>query len=189
MRIYLCLEIIQLRFIQSILKFLLGSSSGLPKISSPVAIVSSDQDKHQVDHSTPLVDDRSGGAGPKTSQSTSSSETSSLGVSVLLPGTKILARSSSKTWNAGTIVEEGKKECFLVEFPDSEQETIMQKYIVTSNRMFQQMKLFILKHSLGFLIPQRRYWQTHYLFQMIYRLENMRLLTGTWIKPGIMLKS
>ena len=166
-----------------------ASSSGLPKISSPVAVVSSDQDKHQVDHSTPLVDDRSGGAGPKTSQSTSSSETSSLGVSVLLPGTKILARSSSKTWNAGTIVEEGKKECFLVEFPDSEQETIKQKYIVTSNRMFQQMKLFILKHSLGFLIPQRRYWQTHYLFEMIYRLENMRLLTGTWIKPGIMLKS
>ena len=54
------------------------------------------------------------------------------GVSVLLPGTKILARSSSKTWNAGTIVEEVKKERFLVEFPDSEQETIKQKYIVTS---------------------------------------------------------
>ena len=71
-----------------------ASSSGLPEIFSP--FVSSDQDKHQVDHSAALVDDRSGGARPKTSQSTSSSETSSPGVSVLLPGTKILARSTSK---------------------------------------------------------------------------------------------
>ena len=53
-------------------------------------------------------------------------------MSVLLPGTKVLARSSSKTWNTGTIVKEVKKERFLVEFPDSEQETIKQKYIVTS---------------------------------------------------------
>ena len=53
-------------------------------------------------------------------------------MSVLLPGTKVLARSSSKTWNTGTIVKEVKKERFLVEFPDSVQETIKQKYIVTS---------------------------------------------------------
>ena len=51
---------------------------------------------------------------------------------MLLPGTMVLARSSSKTWNAGTIVKEVKKERFLVEFPDSEQEAIKQKYIVTS---------------------------------------------------------
>jgi len=54
-----------------------ASSSGLPEISSPVAVVSSDQEKHQVDPSAPLVDDSFGGARPKTFLSTSSSETSS----------------------------------------------------------------------------------------------------------------
>ena len=54
-----------------------ASSSGLPEISSPVAVVSSDQDKHQVDPSAPLVDDSFGGARLKTFLSTSSSETSS----------------------------------------------------------------------------------------------------------------
>ena len=66
-----------------------ASSSRLPEIVSPVAVVSTDQvdseivspvavvSTDQVDSSAPLVDDSFGGARPKTSLSRSDSETSS----------------------------------------------------------------------------------------------------------------
>ena len=50
---------------------------------------------------------------------------------LLVPGTKVLARSASKIWFSANIIDEVKKERFLVVFSNTQQESVKQKYIVT----------------------------------------------------------